>query len=131
MNLRPPGYEPGELPDCSTPRRWGHDSSVLSPVTLALVVGFASIAGASAFAGVRSYELWRTSRSFFRALGRANDAVTASLEQLSAFEPGGLDRLTTATARLESSRARLGILTGALGRVRGQWAGLAGNYPKK
>ncbi len=20
MNLRPPGYEPGELPDCSTPR---------------------------------------------------------------------------------------------------------------
>ena len=21
MNLRPPGYEPGELPDCSTPRR--------------------------------------------------------------------------------------------------------------
>ena len=22
LNLRPPGYEPGELPDCSTPRRW-------------------------------------------------------------------------------------------------------------
>ena len=22
MNPRPPGYEPGELPDCSTPRRW-------------------------------------------------------------------------------------------------------------
>jgi hypothetical protein len=21
LNLRPPGYEPGELPDCSTPRR--------------------------------------------------------------------------------------------------------------
>ena len=103
----------------------------MSLVTLALVVGFASIAGALSFAAVRSYELWRTSRSFLRALGQANDALTASLEQLSAFEPGGLDRLTTATARLEASRARLGILTGALGRVRGQWAGLSGLFPKK
>ena len=84
-----------------------------------------------AFAGVRSYELWRTSRSFFRALGQANDAVTASLDQLSAFEPGGLDRLSIATARLEASRARLGVLTGALGRIRGQWAGLSGVYPRK
>jgi hypothetical protein len=103
----------------------------LSLVTLALVVGFASIAGALAFAGVRSYKLWRTSREFFGALGQANDALTASLDQLSAFEPGGLDRLTTATARLEASRARLSILTGALGRVRGQWAALSGVYPKK
>jgi hypothetical protein len=103
----------------------------LSLVTLALVVGFASIAGALAFAGVRSYELWRTSRSFLGALGQANDAVNASLDRLSTFEPRGLDRLSTATARLEASRARLGILTGALGRVRGQWAGLAGVYPRK
>ena len=27
INLRPPGYEPGELPDCSTPRRERHDST--------------------------------------------------------------------------------------------------------
>ena len=84
-----------------------------------------------AFAGVRAYELWRTGRSFLGALGQANDAVTASLDQLSSFEPDGLDRLATATARLEASRARLGILTGAIGRVRGQWAALAGVYPKK
>ncbi len=84
-----------------------------------------------AFAGVRSYELWRTSRAFLSALGQANAALTASLDQLSAFEPGGLDRLSTATARLESSRARLAVLTGAVGRVRGQWAGLLGHYPKK
>ncbi|CCM62585.1 hypothetical protein BN381_130143 [Candidatus Microthrix parvicella RN1] len=25
LNLRPSGYEPDELPDCSTPRRDGHD----------------------------------------------------------------------------------------------------------
>ena len=79
----------------------------------------------------RSFELWRTTREFLRALGQANDAVTASLERLSAFEPRGLDRLSTSAARLEASRARLGVLTGALGRVRGQWAGLVGVYPRK
>jgi hypothetical protein len=103
----------------------------LSLVTLALVVGFAAIAGSLAFALTRSYELWRTSHEFFRALGQANDALTASLERLSAFEPRGLDRLSTATERLEVSRARLGILTGAIGRVRGQWVGLLGVYPRK
>jgi hypothetical protein len=103
----------------------------LSPVTLALVVAFALIAGALAFAGVRAYELWRTSRSFLGALGQANDAVNASLDRLSTFELRGLDRLSTATARLEASRARLAILTGALARVRGQWAAVAGVYPRK
>jgi hypothetical protein len=103
----------------------------VSPVTLALVVGFVAIAGSLAFAGVRSFELWRTSRKFFGALGQANDAVTSSLEQLSTFEPRGLDRLSIATARLEASRARLTILMDAVGRVRGQWAGLVGVYPRK
>ena len=28
MNLRPSGYEPDELPDCSTPRRGGKDTTV-------------------------------------------------------------------------------------------------------
>ena len=84
-----------------------------------------------AFAVTRSYELWRTSHEFFDALGQANEAVAASLERLSAFEPHGLDPLSTSTARLEASRARLGVLTGALGRVRGQWAGLLGVYPRK
>jgi hypothetical protein len=103
----------------------------LSLVTLALVVGFVAIAGSLAFAAARSYELWRTSRSFLGDLGQANDALTASLDRLSAFEPGGLDRLATATARLEASRARLRVLTGALGRVREQWAGLSDLYPRK
>jgi exopolyphosphatase / guanosine-5'-triphosphate,3'-diphosphate pyrophosphatase len=29
LNLRPPGYEPGELPDCSTPRREAHSSILM------------------------------------------------------------------------------------------------------
>ena len=104
---------------------------MLSLVTVALLVGFVAVAGSLALVVTRSYELWRTSRAFFRALGEANDAITASLERLSAFEPRGLDRLSASTARLEASRARLGVLTGALGRVRGQWAGLLGVYPRK
>ena len=109
----------------------GMIAAPLSLVTLALVVGFAAIAASLAFAVTRSYELWRTSRAFFRALGEANDAVAASLERLATFEPRGFDRLSTSTARLEASRARLGVLTGAIGRVRAQWAGLLGFYPKK
>jgi hypothetical protein len=103
----------------------------LSPVTVALVIGFVAIAGSLAIVAVRSLELWRTGREFFRALGETTDALDVSLDRLSAFEPQGLDRLSTSTARLDASRARLGVLTGALGRVRGQWAGLLGLYPKK
>ncbi len=84
-----------------------------------------------ALVGTRSYELWRTSRAFFRMFGEANDALSASLERLSAFEPRGVDRLSTSAARLAASRARLEILMGALGRVRGQWAALMGVYPSK
>ena len=84
-----------------------------------------------ALVGTRSYELWRTSHAFFGVLGEANDAVSASLERLSAFEPRGVDRISTSVARLEASRARLEVLTDALGRVRGQWAALLGVYPRK
>ena len=103
----------------------------MSLVTIALVVGFVSIAGSLALVGTRSYELWRTGRAFTRALGEANDAVSVSLERLSAYEPRGVDRLSTSAARLEASRARLEILTDALGRVRDQWSALLGVYPKK
>jgi hypothetical protein len=103
----------------------------LSLVTVVLVIGFAAIAGSLALVVVRSLEVWRTGREFFRARGQTTDALDTSLDRLSSFEPRGLDRLSTATARLEASRARLTVLTDALGRVRGQWAGLVGLYPKK
>ena len=103
----------------------------MSLVTLALVVGFVLIAGSLALVGMRSYELWRTSRGFLRDLDASNDALVASLERLSSFEPGGGDRLATSMARLEASRARLDVLTDALRRVHGQWASLVGLYPRK
>lgn len=37
LNLRPPGYEPGELPDCSTPQYFvpfnGQESTIANPKT--------------------------------------------------------------------------------------------------
>jgi len=103
----------------------------LSLVTLALVTGFVLIAGSLALVGMRSYELWRTSRGFLRELDESNDALSASLDRLSSFEPSGGDRLSISMARLEASRARLDVLTDALGRVRGQWASLLDLYPRK
>jgi hypothetical protein len=103
----------------------------VSLVTLALLVCFAAIAGALTFAAVRSLAFWRTSKEFFGALGQTTDAFAASLDRLASSEPPDLDRLATATARLEASRARLGVLTGAIGRVREQWSSVLGIYPKK
>ena len=31
LNLRPPGYEPDELPDCSTPRRYNNNTAWRRP----------------------------------------------------------------------------------------------------
>jgi hypothetical protein len=103
----------------------------LSLVTVALLAGFLAIAGSLALVVTRSLTLWRTSREFLGEFGRTTDALAVSLDRLAMNEPPDLDRLATATARLEASRARLGILTGALGRVREQWSGIVGVYPKK
>jgi hypothetical protein len=103
----------------------------LSLVTVALVVAFVLIAGSLTFASVRALAFWRTSREFFSEFGRTTDTFAAALDRLASSEPPDLYRLATATARLEASRARLGVLTGALGRVREQWSSVLGLYPKK
>ena len=131
MNLRPPGYEPGELPDCSTPRRDRHDSTALSLLALALLVSLAAVVGSIVFLALRSLELWRAVRGFSRALGAELAGFADSLERLAAFEPPDTERLSTAVARMNASRDRLSILTGALGRVQGQWAALLALSPKK
>ena len=59
MNLRPPGYEPGELPDCSTPRRERQYTTVDAIFWAAL--GFfvvAAVAG-SAYVGLRAWHAWQ------------------------------------------------------------------------
>jgi hypothetical protein len=103
----------------------------LSLLALALLLAFVAVIGSIGFAVVRSIALWRDARAFSRALGAELARFTDSLERLAAFEPPDSERLTTSIARMQASQERLSILTRALGRVQGQWGGLAAIYPRK
>src|SRR5882724_1630983 len=76
LNLRPPGYEPGELPDCSTPRRGADCSTAVTilpvnwPIYAALAVGFLAVAGGLVFLTVRALDAWRAFKRLRRHLGR-------------------------------------------------------------
>ena len=131
MNLRPPGYEPGELPGCSTPRRGRHHSTALSLIALAFLVAILAVAASIAFLVVRGIALWRDLRAFTGRLARDMERLSDSVERIAANEPTDFDELETALARMRSSQERLAILTNALGRVREQWADVAGVYPTK
>jgi hypothetical protein len=108
----------------------GMIAPLLSLVALALIVGLVAVVGSTAFVVVRAIAVWRDFRGFSRTLGAELGRFTDSLERLEAFEPD-TERLTTVVARMEASRERLSVLTGALGRVQGQWAGVTAIYPKK
>ena len=103
----------------------------MSLVALALLVGLVAAVGAFGFVVSRALALWRDAREFGRALGGELDRLADSVDRLSAFEPPDGERLSVAVGRLRASSERLSILTGALGRVQAQWAGLLAIYPKK
>ena len=111
MNLRPPGYEPGELPDCSTPRRGRNCSTLVTLVSMwdwavwaALVL--ATMAGVAALALLvsRSLKAFRTARKTHRS-------VVASLDEFAAKANAAADRLAAVddTAELQESLARLRV----------------------
>ena len=127
MNLRPPGYEPGELPDCSTPRRSDDCSTALkrrSPAGrrenlsesqkigtrydarmtvadwIALVFLVVALVASSAVAVVRGLRLWRALSSFSTEAETALDTVmreTAKAEERAASLTADQERLTRAT----------------------------------
>ena len=98
MNLRPPGYEPGELPDCSTPRRGRqYSAAVASSRMLVLVwiaLGIAVVASTAGFvvavrAGLRA---WRAFRGSMRAASDALAELTVreiGEDELARFDPDG------------------------------------------
>jgi hypothetical protein len=108
-----------------------HHSTALSFVLLSLLLAIlASVAGL-VFLVSRGLEFFRTGRAFAGTLAVELEVLSNSLEQLNAFQPPDTAAVATAFDRLDSSRQRLEILTGALGRVQQQWAGLFAVYPKK
>ncbi len=103
----------------------------MSPITLALIVSVVAVLATLAFVASRSLTLYRDARSFTKALAGALDALAVSTDRLGTRPPPDFERLTVVLARLEASRARLSLLTGALDRVRNQWDGLLALYPRK
>jgi hypothetical protein len=134
LNLRPPGYEPGELPDCSTPRRKRQYTTVDALFWAAL--GFlvvATVAG-TAYVGVRAWRAWQACVSLAIAGVAGLDLLTARSEALATKAErvaAGAAELQAAVARLERSTARGRVLTGALDEVLDAVGAMLSYVPKK
>ena len=139
MNPRPPGYEPGELPDCSTPRRGADCSTVVTilPVNWAvygaLILGFLAVAAALGFLAIRLLRAWRDfkrlRRHIARELGRLADLGERTAESAaSALDTSELD---ASLARLRFALARFALLREAIDEVTGTFGRLTAVYPRK
>ena len=126
MNPRPPGYEPGELPDCSTPRRGRDCSTLVTLVSMwewviwgALILGTAAGTAALALLVARSLDAWRAfneSRgTVIRGLSDFAAKAEAAAEKLAAVDQTA--ELQESLARLRVSLARLAVLQAAIDEV--------------
>ena len=122
MNLRPPGYEPGELPDCSTPRRRRKDSISLMPWWTWLCLGILalSLLATAIFTAVAVTRLKRLAalaeaiRVQLDELARAGE----ELERRMAHAEERAAEFEQHRAQLDRSLARLSVLTSALSEAR-------------
>ena len=140
MNLRPPGYEPGELPDCSTPRRGLKYSSTASIAAMLLIVWISlgvvlvSLMGGALYVFLQVRSLWRAFKRFRSAADGLMRELTGSLERLSTnAEALGSEtpRLGAALERLRHSLARAAVLRAAVDDVRDSFGRLTAVYPRK
>ena len=110
MNLRPPGYEPGELPGCSTPRRCGKDTIRLVPWwTLAALVFLGCVLLSATIVGL----LWFRR---LRALQRLGEGLTTSLETLATKAEALEGRMDETQERVEDAERRVEVLRHSLER---------------
>ena len=121
MNLRPPGYEPGELPDCSTPRRDGKDSIGFMPwwtwtalAVFVLVVCVGAAVTLAAFFQLR--RLTTAGTDVARALEDVTTKTGALQARLEHAEQRA-DLVERKMGKLNRSFERLSVLTWALGDV--------------
>src|SRR5438477_3141570 len=123
LNLRPPGYEPGELPDCSTPRRNRNYTIEAMNILLwsALGVSAVFVTAGLAVASVTALAFWRDlrslSREVFGALGKLAASTEATADRLESIGESTTE-LQAALERLNASVARARILRGAVQDVR-------------
>jgi hypothetical protein len=122
LNLRPPGYEPGELPDCSTPRRETQDTIVSVPwwtslavAFFALALVFAAIVGVIGFIRVRRFA--RAGEGIAAALDELSGRTVELEERLARLDERSVE-IERAAERVNRSLERLSVLTWALGDAR-------------
>ena len=120
MNLRPPGYEPGELPDCSTPRRGRQYTTVDAVFWAALGFLLVAIVVGTVFVALRAWRAWRAFLSL-ALVGATGAELLAARSGVAAARADRvtrkLDELQAAVARLERSTARGRVLVDATGEV--------------
>ena len=117
MNLRPPGYEPGELPDCSTPRRGRQYTTVDAIFWTALGFLVVTVVAGTVYVGLRAWRAWQACVSLAVVGAAGLDLLTARTEALTAKAERTAtkaDDLHAAVARLQRSTARARVLVGAL-----------------
>jgi hypothetical protein len=117
LNPRPPGYEPGELPDCSTPRRERQYTTVDAFFWAALGFLVVAAVGGTAYVGMRAWRAWRAFVSLAVVGAAGLDLLTARSEALAVKAErvaAGAEELQASLARLQRSTARGRVLVGAL-----------------
>jgi hypothetical protein len=117
LNLRPPGYEPGELPDCSTPRRERQYTTVDAVFWTALGFLVAAAITGAAHVGLRAWRAWQACVSLAVAGAAAVELLSSRGEQIAAKAERAAARaeeLQAALARLQRSTARGRVLIGAV-----------------
>jgi phosphoglycolate phosphatase-like HAD superfamily hydrolase len=90
-------------------------------VWIAFLVGLASVVAATVFVVVRGFQLWRQAKRTGGALGTEVarfEERSARTERLLAEADEASEELRAALERLQASRARLAVLTGALERAK-------------
>ena len=119
MNLRPPGYEPGELPDCSTPRRDGKDSIRFVPWWTWVALGFfAAVVIAASIVALFALRSMSALQSVGERLQVAFDDLAAKsdeLERRAARASSGVESAEPHFEHLRVTLDRFSVLTWAIG----------------
>ena len=119
MNLRPPGYEPGELPDCSTPRRDGKDSIRSMPwwtwVSLAFFAAVVLAASIVALLALRSLSRLQTVGERLRVAFEDLSVKNEELERRTARASSRVESAEPHFEHLRASLDRFSVLTWAIG----------------
>ena len=133
MNLRPPGYEPGELPDCSTPRRERQYTTVDVLFWAALGFLLAAILVGTPFVVIRAWRAWRAFVSLALVAAAGTELLAARGELAGAKADRvtqKLDELQAALARLERATARARVLVDATNEVLGTLRSVLAPVPR-